>query len=51
MVSEGQKIKLAKVLGMLNALQYCADLKLGQAIAEAGELVEELFEELNKEDE
>ena len=50
-MSEGQKIKLAQVLGMLNALQYCADVKTGQAIAEAGELLEELFEELNKEGE
>ena len=50
-MSEELKIKLAMVLGMLNALQYCADIKLGQAIAEAGELIEELFEELNKEGE
>ena len=50
-MSEEQKIKLAMVLGMLNALQYCEDIKLGQAIADAGELLEELFEELKKEGE
>ena len=50
-MSEGQKIKLAQVLGMLNALQYCADVKVGEAIAEAGELLEELFEDLKKEGE